>query len=217
MERMRHLAQRRSLMRVFIQPKTVPILLGMLAALVVLYSEARADPPAYVGVKTCAKCHKKEKHGEQLGIWRKSQHAEAYRTLGGEKAKKQAAQLGVTGDPQQAAACLVCHTTAFGAPATRLKKKFKVIDGVQCEACHGAGSNYKKKKTMKLIGEERGPDGKGDSATARNTGLVIPGEQTCKTCHAKQTKRNGQVFRNPNYKAFDFGEMYKKIKHEKPR
>ncbi len=123
----------------------------------------------------------------------------------------------MTGDPRQAAACLVCHTTAFGAPAKRPKKKFKVIDGVQCEACHGAGSNYKKKKTMKLIGKERGPDKKGDSSTARNTGLVIPDENTCKTRHAKQTKRNGQVFKNPNYKAFDFKEMYEKIKHEKPR
>lgn len=217
MEHTRYLPHRRGFRHVIAHPKILLVLLGMLAALFVLYMEARAAVPSYIGVKACSKCHKKKKEGEQLGIWKKSEHAKAYRTLAGEKAKKQAAQLGVAGDPQQAAACLVCHTTAFGAPANRLKKRFKMEDGVQCETCHGAGSKYKKKKTMKLISKERGPDKKGDSPTAGKTGLVIPDENTCKTCHAKETKRNGQVFKNPSYKAFDFKEMYEKIKHEKPR
>ena len=30
-----------------------------------------------------------------------------------------------------------------------LGEKFKIEDGVQCETCHGAGSNYKSLKVMK--------------------------------------------------------------------
>lgn len=183
-----------------------------------LFSPApMAKEAKYVGVKACSKCHKKEKQGEQYKIWKDSDHAEAYETLGGEKAKKKAADLGVAGNPQQAEACLICHTTGFGEDKSRFKKKFRISDGVQCETCHGAGSLYKKKKIMKKIFKERGPDSKGESPTAKETGSMRPNEKTCTQCHTKERTWKGRTFKNPSFEPFDFKERAEKIKHPVPR
>lgn len=177
---------------------------------------ANAAEPKFIGVKRCAKCHKKKKDGEQLKVWKKSEHSKAFQTLGTDKAREAAQKIGVSGNPQENPACLVCHTTGFGEPASRFTKKFKVEQGVQCEACHGAGEKYKKKKTMKKIAKERGPDKKGVSATAKKTGLVFPDEKTCKRCHAKEIEFEGKVFKNPSFKSFDFKKRFEEIKHPAP-
>jgi hypothetical protein len=200
-----------------IATRNVLILLGMLTALFVLYAEANAAAPEFIGIKSCTKCHKKKKEGEQLAIWEKSKHSKAYETLGTPKAKDAAKKAGVSGNPQKSGACLVCHTTGFGEPAARFDKKFKMEQGVQCEACHGAGDNFKKKKIMKQIAKERGPDKKGDSPTAKKMGLIFPDENTCKRCHAEQIEHGGKVFKNPNHKPFDFKASFDKIKHPIPR
>lgn len=199
--------------------RTLLAVVGVLLAAAFLVSTApqvQAKEAEYVGVKECAKCHKKEKEGEQFPIWEKTDHAKAYKTLGTPKAKEAAQKIGFSGDPQKSEACLVCHTTGHGLPDSRFEKKFAMEDGVQCEACHGPGSEYKSKKTMKAIAEERGPDGKGNSATAKKTGLVIPDEKTCKECHSPERTFNGKTYKNPSYKDFDFKKNYEKIKHPIP-
>ena len=143
-----------------------------------------AKEAKFIGVDGCARCHKKDKEGRQVPIWEKSKHAEAFKNLGTDEAKKRAQKVGVSGDPQKSEACLVCHVAGLGEPDSRFDKKFAMEDGVQCESCHGAGGEYKSKKIMKEISDERGPDKKGKSATAEQTGLVIPNENTCKQCHA---------------------------------
>ncbi|MDH4249294.1 MAG: cytochrome c family protein, partial [Deltaproteobacteria bacterium] len=191
-------------------------LLGLVGVALTLVLLAPATPSAaeneFVGVKDCGKCHKKEKEGNQLGIWEKSKHSEAFKNLGTPKAKERAAKVGVTTEPQKSTACLVCHTTGHDEPAARFDKDFKKEDGVQCEACHGAGGGYKKKKTMEQITEERKKN-KGVSKTAKETGLIIPDENTCKTCHAEQITFKGQVYKNPSYEPFDYKKMWEKIKH----
>jgi len=185
---------------------------AMLAAL----PAAQAADPQYIGVDACGKCHKKDKQGEQLKLWQESEHAKAYKDLGTAEAKKRAEKVGVSGDPQKAEACLVCHTTGYGQPASAFQNKFDMKDGVQCESCHGAGSEYKKKKIMKAIFEESGRDNKGDSPTAKKTGLVFPDENTCKQCHVPETTFNGKTYKNPSYKDFDYKERLDKIKHPVP-
>jgi len=193
--------------------------IGMLLAAAFLVTGApqvQAKDADYVGVKACGKCHKKDKDGEQLGIWEKSDHAKAYETLGTPKAKEAAQKVGVSGDPQKSEACLVCHTTGHGAPESRFDKKFSMGDGVQCEGCHGPGSEYKSKKTMKQIADERGPDKKAASPTAKKVGLIIPDENTCKTCHSPERTFNGKTYKNPSFKEFDFKKNWDKIKHPIP-
>lgn len=149
----------------------------------------------YVGAATCGMCHKSDAVGNQLKVWQESKHAKAFATLGTKEAKEIAEKAGVKGDPQKAPQCVKCHVTAFGVDPAMLGEKFKMEDGVQCEACHGAGGDYKAIKIMK------------DKKAAIDNGLVIPDEKTCRGCHNEEA---------PTFKGFDFKERWKKIDHKRP-
>lgn len=177
---------------------------------------SKAKDSQYVGVKSCGKCHKKEKAGKQLAAWEESGHSKTYELLGSDKAKEAAKKIGFDGDPQKSENCLVCHTTGYGEPSDKFGRKFKMENGVQCEACHGAGSLYKKKKIMKAIHKELGKDNKGDSPTAKETGYIVPNEETCKTCHVKERTFNGKTYKNPSFKEFDYKKKFDEIKHPVP-
>lgn len=150
----------------------------------------------FIGVKKCGMCHKSEAKGDQLGHWEKSQHSKAYETLASEKALKIAKEKGIEGSPQEADACLKCHVTGHGKSAELFDAAFKVEQGVQCESCHGAGSDYKSIKVMK------------DREASVAAGLVIPNESTCKTCHNEES---------PTFKGFDFEKMWAQIQHPNPK
>ena len=74
------------------------------------------------------------------------------------------------------------------------------LQSVGCEVCHGAGDDYKKKKTMQGIS-----DGTIDGATV---GLIVPNEATCLGCHNSDS---------PSFTGFNFEERYKEIAHPKPK
>lgn len=199
--------------------KLLTVLSVVLLAFATLAFEVSADAK-FVGVKDCRKCHKKEKDGNQFGQWKASEHAKSYDSLGTDQAKKLAAQSGVKGDPQQAKACLVCHASpkfddnGNERPKTAFMKNFKLEEGVQCEVCHGAGSNYKKNKTMKAITKEGGA---GVSPLAKKTGLIKPDEALCLKCHVDKITIGGVQYVNPTYKGFDFAARYKEVDHPKPK
>ena len=75
--------------------------------------------------------------------------------------------------------------------------KFKIEDEVQCETCHGPGSDYKSKKVMK------------DKKVAIEKGLLMYDnpEELCVKCHNEE---------GPHFKGFNFEERWAKIKHRKP-
>ncbi len=154
----------------------------------------------YIGVKKCSMCHRSEKQGSQFPIWEASMHAKAYETLKSEAADKIAAEKGYETKAVETEACLKCHATGYNLPAERLEKGFEVADGVQCETCHGPGSEYKSMKIMK------------DKDAAVKAGLQIwtddaAIEAMCKNCHNEES---------PTFKGFNFAEMYQKIKHNIP-
>ncbi len=164
-----------------------------------LISIAQEKQHTYVGARKCKTCHKKEKIGNQYKLWKESKHAKAYETLLTEKADS----ISMSMDNKKAVEnekCLKCHVTAYDVDKSRLGKKFKLEDGVQCESCHGAGGDYKKKKIMK----------KHELAVAN--GLVeykdeAEIEKQCKTCHNEDS---------PTYKEFDFKKRWEDIKHPIP-
>lgn len=180
---------------------------GVLAAIIIatqlLWCTALAAEPHYVGAEKCKTCHDKKGAVQQFSIWKDSKHAQAYETLGTEQAKKFAAEAGIKTDPQQAEECLECHVTGYGRDSVLFAESFDVTDGVQCEACHGPGSAYKKLSVMSVSKYKDQPDVQ--HALALKAGLVMPDEETCKSCHNK---------RSPAYKEFDFATYYEKIKHE---
>jgi len=157
-----------------------------------------ADDAEFIGASKCKTCHRKPEAGEQFGKWEESGHASAYATLGTDKAKALAAEKGID-NPQTADECLSCHITAHGVAPERLGEKYSVDEGVTCEACHGPGGNYYKKKTMESImtGEIEGA----------SVGLVMPNEETCVACHNEKS---------PTFEGFDFDEYFKKIAHPIP-
>jgi hypothetical protein len=155
----------------------------------------------YVGASKCKTCHKKELIGDQYGAWEKSAHAKAFELLKGEKAKEVAAAKGIAGAPHEAAECLECHATAQGLSAAQVAAKpLKVEDGVQCESCHGPGSDYKKKKTM------------ADHAASVAAGMWEPGkkEAICTACHNDKSPTWDAA------KGFDFEARKKDIAHPIP-
>ena len=154
----------------------------------------------YVGVKKCQMCHKTKKSGNQFGIWQSKKHAQAYATLATPEAKEAAKKAGVAGDPQKAKECLVCHVTAFEAPAANKEASLTVEEGVSCEACHGPGSEYKSMKVMKAItaGTTKGAD----------VGLIEPTKEVCVKCHNPKS---------PTYKEFVYEEAIKAIAHPIPK
>ena len=66
--------------------------------------------------------------------------------------------------------CLSCHATGYGEPFSE-KTTVKDLRGVQCEACHGPGSEYKSMRVMK------------DPKLARKNGLLDITRETCLRCH----------------------------------
>lgn len=128
--------------------------------------------PAYVGEAKCKMCHQK-----QHKVWSESKHAGAFKTL---KAADQK-------DPK----CLTCHVTGYPV----LKEVKSELAGVQCEACHGPGSDYLKIHVKK------------DKEGARKAGMIArPDPESCKACHNEQS---------PTFKGFDYAKMWEAIKHPK--
>lgn len=143
-----------------------------------------AKSPAYVGSKACKVCHMGEKKGKMWEIWSESKHATAMASLDTTKGEHK--------DPK----CLKCHATGYGAGGYGAEGMAeKDLAAVGCEACHGAGSEYKTLKIMK------------DHAAAVAAGLKEAGEAACKKCHNEES---------PTFKGFKFEEHWAKIAHKVP-
>lgn len=153
----------------------------------------------YVGVKICAPCHRAEKKGNQFGVWQKSKHAEAFKTLTTARANEIAKSKGLSKPAAESKECLQCHVTTTDAAA--FEKTFDMKEGNQCESCHGPGSAYKSMGIMK------------DRAKSEAAGLVMYKDEAaieaqCRTCHNEKS---------PTFKEFKFKEMWSKIKHPVPK
>jgi hypothetical protein len=103
---------------------------------------------AYVGAKSCAECHESETE-----FWAQTKHARAYATL-------------VSVDKQFSLDCIRCHVTGWQQPGgvcriDRTQVGGPGIEGtgvgrrdVQCEDCHGPGSDHVKDATGAFIQRE---------------------------------------------------------------
>jgi len=181
--------------------KKVLILLLVLSLALLFSLQSFSADKKYVGVKMCKACHNTEKQGKQFDIWQKSKHADAFKALKTEAADKIAKQKGSDKPAAETPECLACHVTAHDVAATLKDKGFAMEDGIQCEACHGPGSEYKSMTIMK------------DKAKAVAAGLTdfkddAAKEKLCKTCHNEKS---------PTYKEFKFKDMWAKIAHMRPK
>ena len=174
--------------------KKLFLLIFVLVFVFSLSSFAGDKKHEYVGVKKCVTCHKSKTQGEQKAIWEKSSHSNTFKQLSSKEGLAKAKTLGVE-DPTKSDKCLSCHAPEFD-KKDLFQKNFNIDEGVQCESCHGPGSEYKSKKIMK------------DRDTAIANGLLVPDEKTCLNCHKKD---------NPEHKGtFDYKKAWDKIKHPVP-
>ena len=131
---------------------------------VLVLSVAGAISAEYIGAAKCKMCHK-----VQYQSWESLPHAKAFDRLKPEE--------------QTDAECLKCHATGGKAE----------LPGVQCESCHGPGSDYKSVKIMK------------DRDASVAAGLLIPDEATCTSCHNEES---------PTFQGFNYEEALKTGVHE---
>lgn len=164
-------------------------------------SYAQTGGHQFIGAQKCKTCHKKPEQGEQFSKWQASKHANAFEALKSEAAAKIAKERGLNVAAVEAPECLKCHVAGYDADASMFGPKFAREDGVQCESCHGAGADYKKKKIMqdRALSIENG----------LNPILVEDGtaEKMCRTCHNEES---------PTFKEFDFQARWKEIAHPIP-
>ena len=92
--------------------------------------------------RVCAACHEGRQQGDQLSRWLLSKHSRAYAVLARPESKQIAELSGVPLEPQRSTMCLGCHATGTFAEASEKDDTFFAEDGVQCEMCHGPGSEH---------------------------------------------------------------------------
>jgi len=156
--------------------------------------------PVYVGVRACAECHSGPGAGHQFSKWLLSKHARAYSVLSLPEAKDIALISGVPQEPQEAPLCLGCHATAADTEPWEREDTFRIEDGVQCEKCHGAGSEYMDAEIM------RNPE------AAMKAGLRKFRLQDCMVCHNEKGSHVA-VHKLPR---LDMTEAWKRLSHPRP-
>ncbi len=153
----------------------------------------------YVGVNTCVgACHNNESQGDQMRIWKESAHSRAFLDLQTEAADSIAISKGYITPAAETPQCVKCHVLGTDIDESLLLGSFDKSQGVQCESCHGPGSEYKKPSVMK------------DREEAVTKGLILHTEKEkfCIQCHNEES---------PTYFEFDYEQMWKLIAHHKPK
>jgi len=156
--------------------------------------KAEAPGYMYMGAVKCKPCHNLPKTGKQFDKWSEGPHAGAYATLANEKSQEIAKKMKIK-DPQKAGECLICHITGYGVPDSLKSEKLTLEEGINCEACHGAGEKYWPMKIMK------------NKKLAMENGLIEPTEELCVSCHNEKS---------PTFIGFKYDEFVKKIDHSYP-
>jgi hypothetical protein len=110
---------------------------------------AGAEAPLHLGAVTCGNstCHDAPAPSSgsnitqrEFAIWRDhDKHSKAYAALLTPRAKTIAANAGIDA-PEKSSACLSCHSD--NVPVAQRGKRFKIEDGIACEACHGGGEKW---------------------------------------------------------------------------
>ena len=160
------------------KPTIIALLIMGLMGLWLVTATAQEEEAGheYVGANKCKICHK-----DTYEAWEKTAHANAWASL--------------TEEEQAKEECITCHMTGKDAEG-------EMLVNVQCEACHGPGSDY---KSPKIKSKKKWAETPEEMRTlAQEAGLIsVPGADNCTQCHKKEG--------NPNFKPFDYEEMKGKV------
>ena len=143
---------------------------ALVVVLAVSAAAAAGGDRVYVGQAVCLECHR-DSHRDDFSVLYRARHDRAYAALEWPASREIARLSGIDGDPLSSPICLGCHATAADVEAWERDETFAIEDGVQCERCHGPGSDYAAAEIMV------------DPEAARAAGLRIPTESNCPVCH----------------------------------
>lgn len=161
------------------------------------YPMFSAKDPIFIGAQECASCHDDPATGAQFSKWRLTAHAGAYAALELPESKEIVRLSGLTEEPTKSRQCLGCHATASETEDWEKAEGFSLKDGLQCEACHGAGSEYAPEEIML------------DPKKAMMHGLKMPTKDDCMLCHRAKGSHDAVLTRKP----FDIEKAWQAIAH----
>ncbi len=174
-------------------------LAGVLLALVAGAAVAQApatlpyqSPDKSMGVVNCANsiCHGSVQpfkdstvlQNEYVTWSRVDKHARAYRVLFSEQSQRIARNLGLKNPAHEEKVCLDCH--AQNVPTSLRGERFKIEDGVSCEACHGPSGRWLKSHV------ENGATHEQNLANGLfPTGDAVQRARLCLSCHLGNADR----------------------------
>ncbi len=157
--------------------------------------------PIYIGSQACGQCHDGPAIGHQFSKWRLSAHAKAYAALSLPQAAEITRLSGITEEPHRAKMCLGCHATASEEEDWRHGDGFHLEDGLQCEACHGPGSEYATFEIMK------------NKPRAMANGLKMLPKEDCMICHRTKGSHDAVLKKKP----FQLDEAALRVAHPIPK
>lgn len=131
--------------------------------------------PLYVGRAVCLECHDAGHDSGACTLRAIPEHDRSFAALSKRQAVDIATISGVLGSPAESRICLDCHATAADEGRRWTTESFRVEDGVQCEACHGAGSLH-----VDLFRTPEHP------SPTKLPELIEPGDRwRCAACHVE--------------------------------
>jgi YVTN family beta-propeller protein len=140
---------------------------------------AAEDLPFYVGREVCLKCHATDRAHAACKLRTDPAHLQSHAALSRPEAAHIAFVSGVAEAPQESLVCLECHSTGAAAGPRWARPSFDPADGVQCEACHGAGSLH--------ADARRSGTGDTVSTAMRKPRNEDEAEAACATCHMQRS------------------------------
>jgi len=161
---------------------------------------AAAKPSVYVGARVCATCHEGRQQGDQLSRWLLSKHSQAYAVLARPESKQIAELSGIPLEPKRSTMCLGCHATGTFAEAAEKDDTFFAEDGVQCEMCHGPGSEHAEAQASK------------NAAAIKQAQLPKLSMHDCLDCHKEKGSHTAVLKRPP----VDMDKAWESIAHPMP-
>ncbi len=183
-------------------PYRKSILVMVPLAMALLVPLTGAQEHAYLGAKSCKKCHLK-----QYKSWEQTAMAKTFEVLKpGERAEeKKAAGLDPEKDYSTDASCVKCHVTGYGKEGGFVDiETTPTLAGVGCEMCHGAGGTYVQDQYMSLKNKEF------KKADIVAVGMVeAVSQEQCTNCHNSESPFVGDDY------VFDFEANKETGTHEK--
>ncbi len=170
--------------------------LALVVAVVAVAAGALGADRTYVGTAVCRECHGGG-HRDQYAAWLRSPHARAWAALARPESLEIARLSGIHENPFANPVCLGCHATAADTEEWERDATFDLADGVQCELCHGPGSEYSSAEVMS------------DPDRAAAAGLRSPTAVTCLICHKEKGSHTAVIDVRP----FDPDEALGRISH----